>query len=72
MNSTNEEIVEYIEYLESDSKALKQLIFKMCWHMRGGISLDEMFQLSASDREIISKLIEEHIEVTNETRLPFF
>ena len=72
MNLSNDEIVEYLISMESDSKALKSLIFKMCWHMRGGISLDEMFQLSHSDREIISKLVSEHIEITNETRLPYF
>ena len=72
MNSTNEEIIEFLNELEEDSKALKKMIFKMCWHMRGGIGLDEMFQLSSADRDIIFKLIEEHIEVTNETRLPYF
>ena len=58
--------------MESDSKALKKIIYQMCWHMRGGISLDEMFQLSSAEREIISAIVEEHIEVTNETRLPYF
>jgi hypothetical protein len=40
--------------------------------MRGGISLDEMFELSFQDREIIEKIIQENIEVTNETKMPFF
>lgn len=58
--------------MESDTKALKKIIFQMCWHMRGGISLDEMFQLSSNDRDIITTIIDDHIEVTNETRLPYF
>ena len=40
--------------------------------MRGGISLEEMFELGFSDREIIGKIIQENIEITNETRMPFF
>ena len=72
MSLDNDSIVDYLKELEEDSKALKRILFKYSWHMRGGITLDEMFQLSFKDREIIHKLIEEHIEVTNETRLPFF
>ena len=72
MSLDNEEIVSYLNELEEDSKALKKILFNYSWHMRGGITLDEMFQLSYKDREIIHKLIEEHIEVTNETRLPYF
>lgn len=72
MSSNNEEIVSMLNELDRDSKALKRILFKYSWHMRGGISLDEMFQLSHADREIIHDLINENIEVTNETRLPFF
>jgi len=68
----NEEIIDYIESMDRDSKALKKHIYKLCWYMRGGISLDEMFELSFQDREIIEKIIQENIEVTNETKMPFF
>ena len=40
--------------------------------MRGGMTLDEAFALGFEDREIISKLIEENLETTKETKLPFF
>lgn len=58
--------------MDRDSKALKKHIYKLCWYMRGGISLNEMFELSFYDREIIGKIIQENIEVTNETKMPFF
>ena len=36
------------------------------------ITLDEAYQLSYQDREIIFKIIEENIKTTNETGLPYF
>lgn len=40
--------------------------------MRGGISLDEMFQLGYQEREIIVSIVNENLETTKETQLPFF
>ena len=40
--------------------------------MRGGITLEEMYQTDASDREIISDIIAGNLEMTKETKLPFF
>ena len=69
---SNEEIVGLLNSYEKESKALKQSLFKLCWYMRGGITYDEMIQLGFKDRELINNVIKENIEVTNETRLPFF
>ena len=40
--------------------------------MRGGMTLDEAFALSFSDRELISQLINENLETAKETGMPFF
>ena len=40
--------------------------------MRGGVTLDEAYQLSYEDREIITKIIKENLNVTKESGLPFF
>jgi hypothetical protein len=72
LNLNYDEVVEYLDSMERDSKALKKHIFKLCWYMRGGISLNEMFELGFQDRQLIEKIVEENIEVTNETRMPFF
>ena len=72
MLSNNEEIVELIQSYEKQSKALKKSILQMAWHMRGGISLDELYELGYSDRIMISELIDEHIEITKDSGMPFF
>ena len=68
----NDEIVEYLQSLEKESKALIKHIYNLAWHMRGGITLDESFGISFTEREIINELINERIETANETGLPYF
>ena len=72
MTLNNQEIAEYIESLDKESKALIKQIYTLAWHMRGGMTLDEAFQISFSDREIVMELIKEHMEVTKESHLPYF
>ena len=57
---------------EEDSKQLKESLFKLCWYMRGSISLEEAYQLDFEDRNILFKLVEENLETTKKTGLPFF
>jgi hypothetical protein len=68
----NESIVEMIKDFDKDSKALKKNILKICWHMRGGITYSEALEISFHEREIINGIIEENINTTKETGLPFF
>lgn len=72
MTLSIDEIEELIEQFEQESKAVRNSVLEMCWHMRGSISYDEGMMLSYTDREIINKLIKEHIETTQKSGLPFF
>lgn len=40
--------------------------------MRGSISMDDAFYLTYEDREIISKIVEDNLETTKKSGLPFF
>jgi hypothetical protein len=40
--------------------------------MRGGLSYEEAYFLGPDEREVISKVVEENIEITKKTQLPFF
>ena len=44
----------------------------MCWFMRGSLSVEEAFQLDYESREIIQKLVEDNLETTKKSGLPFF
>lgn len=66
------EIQEIVEGLEKESKAIKAEIFKLAWYMRGGLSFSEAYQLDPTDREIIGNIVKDNLEMTKETKLPFF
>lgn len=67
-----DEIEEVVKELETEAKALKHELYKMAWFMRGAMSIEEAFTMDVADREIIGKIIQDNIETTKETKLPFF
>ena len=69
---TNEEIQTLVSDMETESKALRKDLYKMAWFMRGSISIDQAFSMDYEDRAIVSKIIEENLETTKTSRMPFF
>ena len=67
-----DEILQEVKRMEGEQKELKTELTKLCWYMRGGITLDEAYSLSYEDRLIVSSLIKENIETTKKSGLPFF
>ena len=69
---SNQEVVDFLDSLEKEAKALKNEAIKICWYMRGSISYSEAMELGATDRELITKLIGDNLETTKKSGLPFF
>lgn len=44
----------------------------MAWHMRGGASYVDILNMSLSERKQIQKLIEDNMEITKKSGLPYF
>lgn len=72
MSLTPEQIKELIEKFEKDTKALRKEILDLCWHMRGGLSYDDGMLLTHEDRELLHKIVKEHLDTTQKTNLPYF
>ena len=72
MTLTIEEIHAEISRLDKESKAMRTELYKLAWFMRGSLTIEQAFQLDQEAREIIATLIEENLEVTKKTNLPFF
>ncbi len=68
----NEAMVNWVNQLEKESKALKEEALKFCWFMRGGLSYTEAMSLSTEERKIISEIINENLETTKKTGHAFF
>lgn len=44
----------------------------MAWYMRGGASYEDILNMSEQERKAIDDLIENNLEITKKTQLPFF
>ena len=67
-----EEILKEVDNLDRESKDLKLDLMKLCWYMRGSITLDDAYSLCIEDRQIVSEVIKENLETTKKSGLPFF
>lgn len=61
-----------LESYEKDVEHIKKNAMQMAWYMRGGASYEDILNMSSFEREAISKLIEDNLEITKKSNLPFF
>lgn len=69
---TNDEIVQELDRMEKDSKALKKQLLQFCWYMRGGLTYHEALMSSVQDQMLIGEIIKDNLETTKKSGLPFF
>ncbi len=67
-----DQIISLVKKMAAEAKAFKHELYKLCWFMRGSVSVSEIYELSFEDREIIGKIIKENMEITKESGMPFF
>ena len=72
LTKDNSEIITYLKDLDATSKNIKMELIRTCWYMRGGITLQEAYNLSPDDRSIVAQLVKENMETTKKTGQPFF
>ncbi len=65
------EIIKFTESLDKEAKAIEHNLLRLTWYMRGGITLDEAYQLSFEQREMINEIVKENFEYTKDTGQPF-
>ena len=58
--------------MEQETNTIKSGALKMSWYMRGGVSYEDVLNMSTTERQAITKLIEDNLETTKNTKLPFF
>jgi hypothetical protein len=67
-----EEIDELSRKMEKETKALKDNLFRLCWYMRGGMTISEAYNLAPDDLEVLNIIIKDNMETTKKSGLPFF
>ncbi len=68
----NDGIVKMLDKMDKETKAIEEELIHLAWSMRGGITLNEAYALSPSQREHIAKLFKKNLETTKDSGLPFF
>ena len=58
--------------MEKEVEAIKANALKMSWFMRGGIQYEDILNLSIQEREAINKIIEDNLDTTKKSNMPFF
>ena len=72
MTLSNEDIVALLESYDKESKAYRDEALRMCWYMRGGLSYEDVMMLSQQEKEIINKIVNDNMETTKKSGMPFF
>ncbi len=58
--------------MEKETVGIKENAIRMAWHMRGGVTYEDILNMSTGERNAISKLMEDNYETTKKSGLPFF
>jgi hypothetical protein len=65
---SDSEIEEYLTRLEEGIKNYKSQLFRLCWYMRGGVTIDNlMFDLSLEDIQLMNAIVQDNIEITKKS-----
>lgn len=67
-----DDILKEAKRLDSEAKQLKYELYKSCWFMRGGLTVNEAYDLCVEEREIIQDIIKENLETAKKTNQPFW
>lgn len=72
MTLTDAEIEDWINLLDKETKAIREEALRFTWWMRGGVSYNEAMMLGYEERQIIARIIEDNLEATKKSQMPFF
>jgi hypothetical protein len=58
--------------MEEECTAIKKNALSMSWYMRGGVTYEDVLNMSSQEREEIKNIIDSNLEVTKKSQMPFF
>ena len=68
----HEGVKKLIDDMESECAAIKKNALSMSWYMRGGVTYEDVLNMSVMEREEIKKIIDSNLDVTKKSQMPFF
>jgi hypothetical protein len=69
---TEQDVISFLKGFDREVEAIKEELLRMCWYMRGGLTYTEAHNLDQAERKLIGKIIDSNLEITKQSKLPFF
>ena len=58
--------------MDTEAAGIRREAVRMSWYMRGGMTYEQILNMSWEERVQINELIKDNLETTKKTNLPFF
>lgn len=55
-----------------EALAIKYNAQRISWYMRGGVTYDDILNMSEDEINHLNKIIEENLDTTKKSKMPFF
>jgi len=68
----HEGVKKLIDNYEKECKNIKKMALSLSWYMRGGVSYEDVLNMSPQERIEIKEIIDSNMEITKKSQLPFF
>jgi len=72
LTSKPEQIQKLIEGMDKECRAIKKNAWRQAWYGRGALSYVDALNLSSEERNMVNEIIDENLETTKKTQMPFF
>jgi len=72
LNLPPDRLQKLITGYENEVTDIKRNALQMAWYMRGSVSYTDVLNMSLEERKHINTIIEQNLETTKKTQLPFF
>ena len=72
MNLGHEGVQKLLDTMENDSNEIKTSALKLSWFMRGGVSYEDILNMSTYERTQLNEIVKSNLETTKKTNIPFF
>lgn len=69
---TPDGVKKLVDSYEKECSEIKRSALQLAWYMRGGASYEDILNMSTQERVMINNIVENNLEVTKKSQLPFF
>jgi len=67
-----EEIEKLTDSMVKEIDGLDRNALKMSWYMRGGVSYNDIMNMTTKQVDALNSIIDENLETTKKSKMPFF